>query len=522
MSKIKTIYEYKDYADINKKIIEEHTNLDTIINDIIQKRDNTLTPLSIDDKELLSKIIDIIKDIKNLLPIQLKDKYISNSVNHRNNLFIALSSLGFINTNLLQFNIKNNKYLNIKLNILEDNNSFKKQEKDKITNLTANYETIYTIYKEKDILDITEISDTSGFNINTYIYKTLLKSTQPPFNVIWAYPLFNNAITTNKLIIKDFINEYMVKAKQNCIDLNEIGKLISDLKTKQIQYETIDEKPYNNSKMLFDEINNFTKQCIEDTQNILIHLKNIYNITFTDTGSATTPPTPPTPLNINDNTFGNLINNLMNNLANLKNIKDFIYKYIYEIFKYYILTQHTDDNFMVFCKSLNLDIIENVNDFISIHIFYTTKDKKNIFNKLKIKELNKIIVKHKTAYAAAAAVAAVAVAAPAYKTITNLQAYPPPTTTTTIATSEKMLEALNENLLYIHDNYYYTIMAYIYNFLHTNRFTHSTFINIMGVDLLCNDLNTIYDIYYKTIIQQPPDTKEAPAPRTVTLLIASF
>ena len=75
-----------------------------------------------------------------------------------------------------------------------------------------------------------------------------------------------------------------------------------------------------------------------------------------------------------------------------------------------------------------------------------------------------------------------------------------------------MLEALNENLLYIHDNYYDTIMAYIYNFLHTNRFTHSTFINIMGVDLLYNDLNTIYDIYYKTIIQQPPDTKEAPAP----------
>jgi len=194
---------------------------------------------------------------------------------------------------------------------------------------------------------------------------------------------------------------------------------------------------------------------------------------------------------------------------------------------------------MVFCKSLNLDIktaSKNVNDFISIYIFYTNANNKNILNNLKIEELNEIIVKHKTAYAAALAAPALAAEpAPAYKTITNLQEYPPPTTTTTIttATSDKMLEALNENLLYIHDNYYDTIMAYIYNFLHTNRFTHSTFINIMGVDLLCNDLNTIYDIYYKTIIQQPPEatpeateataapaiaTAASPAPETPSLI----
>ena len=150
----------------------------------------------------------------------------------------------------------------------------------------------------------------------------------------------------------------MIKKDNNVNSLEKISKSIVNLnlkKNKNTSYVT--DIKYSNSKSLFDVINNFITQCIEDTQKIFTHLATY--ITINNDGNVNIvapPPPPPPPLDINDNTFGNLINNLMNNLANMKNIRDFIFKYIYEIFKYYVLIQHTDNNFIVFCNSLNTNL----------------------------------------------------------------------------------------------------------------------------------------------------------------------
>ena len=463
-----------DYATIQTSITNTH-NIFKIIIDEINKKNNSNTAY---EKELLEKICDIVKNINNLLPMSLNNKNINKGLNHRNNLFIAGSALSYINTNLLQYNINNDTYINIKLKIL---NQYTTPSSKNITELIDIYKKINYVYTRADtnLLSIEDVVDTNIFKIDNYNY--ISPTIKKPENSQWGYPLFSSNNKIQKTILIDFI--VFIKTKIPPL------KAIEPPNITPSPYVIIDTSNSNNLIII-----TFAKEQITETKNMLSTLKTY--CTINTSGIINLIPA----VNINDNIFGNLINNLINKLANMQNIKIFIYKYIYELFRNYIYTQHIKDTYIVLNDVLNIDIdIEKINTGIyNVLINFITNNAT-----IKLQNLNKMTPA-------------------ANKTIDELQTFD----------ANKIYDILNI-CAYLHNDYYNLIMTYIYTFLYNNKYTQTSIINIINENLLSNTHHILYDTHYKNFYAKqmkvapttppvatsttPPPAPTTPAPSTTPI-----
>ena len=211
-----------------------------------------------------------------------------------------------------------------------------------------------------------------------------------------------------------------------------------------------------------------------------------------DTNGITTT-TSAVNININDNIFGNLINNLINKLANMQNIKIFIYKYIYELFRNYIYTQHIKDIYIVLNYVLKIDIDIDIEKNTGIYNVLINFIKTNNAT-IGFQQLNTTVT------------------TPNNLNIDDLQTF-----------DEKTISDILSICAYLHNDYYDLIMKHIYTFLYKNKnkYTHTSIINIINENLLSNTHHILYDTHYKNFYAKqmkkvaPTTTPVAtPAPAT--------
>ena len=330
--------------NINDTITNIHTSCDEIIVKLKPMITNAKYVFGMeiyDDHitELYNKITEIVTEISYLVPKQLKDLK-DTRLNHRNNLFIALSSIGYINTKLLQNNINNNLYLNIKLKILEIYKTSKQSFpiSNDFSQLNSLFTKIYKFQEDKDIFDIdTNYADEYNTTFITTIAQNTAKSTGNTNIVPWSYPLFNNKSDDTTIykniilkIIEYIINEITKKAKALFQKIN-----IPDTSYKILAQHEGDS---------FETLIKYNQTNLTEIVKILEAL-NPY-CTFNGVGDIT-KGVGAGAINYNDKIFGNLINKLLNKLALLETDNTFTYRYIYELFKYYIFTQHYNKNYIV-------------------------------------------------------------------------------------------------------------------------------------------------------------------------------
>jgi hypothetical protein len=154
-------------------------------------------------------IDDLIEDVKRacrIVPINFDSEYINQNISHRNNLYLAVANMGFLNSKSTDYLSKNNLYFDIKINMLD-----KIYNKDKTLLIDSQiYKESFNYYKNlKTFLYGNNIFNEEQQNdiylntniMNRYINKQnfikfakadeLIYPKTPERCLYWTYPLFN-------------------------------------------------------------------------------------------------------------------------------------------------------------------------------------------------------------------------------------------------------------------------------------------------------------------------------------------
>ena len=126
-------------------------------------------------EELVDGIRDCVNDLIGLVPFPLNNSHVNKSLTHRNNLFLASGLLGFINMKNIDFNLKYNSFVNVKLSLynLLGNNKNKLEFYDKTNNLLLEY------FRSVSIFDTSDINPQALASINTKTNDAISTLTNP-------------------------------------------------------------------------------------------------------------------------------------------------------------------------------------------------------------------------------------------------------------------------------------------------------------------------------------------------------
>jgi hypothetical protein len=341
---------------------------------------------------LLNGLEDSVRALFNLTPCNLDNQYVDKSLNHRNNLFIVTNVLGYMNTKLTDFTIKNNTYLDNKLNmlinlpnkIINDTTEFKKI-KDTMQYIMNYYnkENIFSI-KNVDIV-IYNIPDAKDKKIKNFIVpnnSTTIAPQKQERCIYWTYPLFNfncGTVATDLVslemqpsinIVKNIIMNFIKDNYDNKILDDFLKKTITETITKNLDasvVQVIDNIITNNIL----NIANYKSEIVSGFNKIITFMKTFNNEnkdiirTLVDKyfDSSGTPPELTIKTSIDDfnNELGNLMNKIINNFANISNMRQLVIEFIIELFKKYIIYLNKSGNYAISLNQFN----RIVNNFYS-------------------------------------------------------------------------------------------------------------------------------------------------------------
>jgi hypothetical protein len=353
-------------------------------------------------EQLLNGLEDSVRALFNLIPCRLDNPYIDKSLNHRNNLFIATNVLGYMNTKLVDFNLKNDTYLQNKLNILTKywpDNIIGLAHKKDLEDVMKTMEYLMPYYKKTNIFSITQAqpaeyhipdADATAKKITKFIYPISHALTYPFKQercLIWTYPLFNfnYGLVTRTFTIVNQPSLNIVK--------NIIMRFIKDNYTiptppatppatpPHFLKQTIINAISKNLDTTVQTIKNIKANYIANISNYKFEITNAYKTIITlmkkyNDGNQkqikdmldnyfTAPTTLTAPLTLktaitNDqlnDKLGNLMNNIINNFANISNMRQLVIQYIIQIFQKYVIYLHKSGN-----HSISLNQFERVLD----------------------------------------------------------------------------------------------------------------------------------------------------------------
>ena len=418
---------------------------------------------------------------------------INKSVSHRNNLVIASASLGYINTHLLYYNITNTLKLDISFRLCYSD------KPEKITEYEVGfYKTIKDIYAKQDIYakTLTTVIKTDDYKIGNFDILALTPPPPPPPpppltpQILKTYTLFDNTtLDTSTSIFRHILIQFAKASKKADITLpitvTTPYKLIEKIKS-QIDNRVYNDFKFKTYKELEDAagsstpaILDTTKHCDKIKQFIIDYLTAIITIKteldkYIDIKellkSGITNITTGTP-NINDIKFGILLNSFLNMIANFTDIKQFIYNYIKELFKYTIIVGNQDNKFTVLYNILYIST-----DNTTTHINTIT---------------NTILKQSPTS------------------SLPLTPPPPPPPYTKLISfditKSTVASETIQTLLTYFDDKIINTVIEALFKYFITLKtaspskpFNHLTFINILNEHMIYNgdNFSFIYDNYY--------------------------
>ena len=439
------------------------------------------------DKQIKIYVNELLNNFQS--PLDDYDK-INKSVSHRNNLVIASASLGYINTHLLYYNITNTLKLDISFRLCYSD------KPEKITEYEVGfYKTIKDIYAKQDIYakTLTTVIKTDDYKIGNFDILTLTPPPPPPPpppQILKTYTLFDNTtLDTSTSIFRHILIQFAKASKKADITspppitVTTPYKLIEKIKSQ------IDNRAYDNFKFkTYEELEDAagsgtaaildtTKHCDKIKQFIIDYLTAIITIKteldkyidIKDITTGITNITTGTP-NINDIKFGILLNSFLNMIANFTDIKQFIYNYIKELFKYTIIVGNQDDKFTVL---YNILYISTADIKANTHINTIT----NTILKQSPTSLPPILPP------------------PPY---TKLISFDIKKSTVAIETIQTLLE-------YFDDTIINTVIEALFKYFITLKtpspsipFNHLTFINILNEHMIYNgdNFSFIYDNYY--------------------------
>ena len=128
-------------------------------------------------EELIEGIKVAVDSIFGLLPLSLRCPNINKSLTHRNNLFLATNILGFMNMKTLDYSIKYNPCLDIKLNLYSSLNLFRAP--DDVKNLFMINRIYLNYFNSHDIFDNADIDyNTIKSGVNSELISKLTGKTE--------------------------------------------------------------------------------------------------------------------------------------------------------------------------------------------------------------------------------------------------------------------------------------------------------------------------------------------------------
>ena len=354
------------------------------------------------------------------------------------------------------------------------------------------YKTIKDIYAKQDIYakTLTTVIKTDDYKIGNFDILTLTPP-PPPLTpqILKTYTLFDNTtLDTSTSIFRHILIQFAKASKKADITLpitvTTPYKLIEKIKSQ------IDNRVYDNFKFkTYEELEDAagsgtaaildtTKHCDKIKQFIIDYLTAIITIKteldkYIDIKellkSGITNITAGTP-NINDIKFGILLNSFLNMIANFTDIKQFIYNYIKELFKYTIIVGNQDNKFTVL---YNILYISTADIKANTHINTIT----NTILKQSPTSLPPILPP------------------PPYTKLISFDI-----TKSTVAS-----ETIQTLLTYFDDKIINTVIEALFKYFITLKtaspskpFNHLTFINILNEHMIYNgdNFSFIYDNYY--------------------------
>lgn len=398
--KRKDVYNLEEIKKKAENIILDHIKLSKY-----PPNDSVLNKKILDEYDF---VIDLlygleygITELFSLVPYSLNNPYVDKSLNHRNNLFIATNVLGYMNTKLTDFCIKNNKYLTNKLDALlavPSQSSKKLTDKKQLEDVKDNINLLEPFFYKNNIFKIEDVVNTDYQIPSTSATKIInfdnpLSGTKYPIEKqkrckIWSNPLFNfnygngvsNFIDPNsrniaKNIIMNFIkNNYYNESttnflteninkaiKDNFIPKNEITEFTKNIKdgysNKMVIYKQEISDAFKNVIKLIQDSNKENKDLLEK----IITIKKYLQITPPQLQQANYRLELDNSVDTNkiNQDMGILMNELINNFANLGRLRNFIIKYIIEIFKKYVIYQCMSGQYSISMKQF----LKIVNDF---------------------------------------------------------------------------------------------------------------------------------------------------------------
>ena len=416
--------------------------------------------------------------IKNALSSSLVKDKIQN--NHSNILTMATATLGYINTHLLHYKTTNTLNLSIA--------SYLSKNKKIQDGLNIDIQAIRNHYGLKTIGDIT--SNTIVATLDTYkvgSFTVEKPPAQPPAPVAATAPVASSApaaatspatsvadlFDINKLTYRAILSQFANASNKNTSTSTSIQpnspylNITKNLLTLNSEYT--DRKVPDTYKTITHNI-----PIIDNLKNFLIkYLTTITNITAQllakhinvsgrggSSGDGITIVSGQT-ADINDMSINNLLNSLLNMVASLPHIKLFIFSYIIELFKYFVLKDYIKEDFKIFSNIFKITANE----------YGTVKD---------------------------------------FANITKIVDYITTDTSTTTSTSKSFDELINFTsgtdtvislLDYFNNSTFQdTLLTNIYSYLwrSTIPFNNSTIINILNENMICDgdNFNILYNKYY--------------------------
>jgi hypothetical protein len=157
--------------------------------------------------DFIDGLSEDVKKAARIVPINFNSKYINQNISHRNNLYLAVANMGFLNSKSIDYLSKNNIYFDIKINML---NTIYNKDKTLLGDTNSYAQSLEAYNNLKTFLDNNNIFIEEKINDNelTDIMKkyTKPKSLDIKFQnstgeviypqplkrcLYWTYPLFN-------------------------------------------------------------------------------------------------------------------------------------------------------------------------------------------------------------------------------------------------------------------------------------------------------------------------------------------